>query len=350
MPNQIDFFIMQARDYCDHDTLPTEKIFHDWEAHCLNCVIKRNYDPTLSDCVVPTCSNSGPIDTAHVTLTEKCEAASGSHDAHRRLWAQKQRARRLEDDGHGHGGGGDPWEWEGTFATAGIDSLTLRLKVGDEGAEAYPDFIDPGGRDPREEVAEGRHGFIHMHTNGANPDANFPAHGSNNTADASGACTPLTSDGTIELGTCYTLTLNQALDESTYKINVAAVDNIILYAEHLPIEFEQSAHYLTTPPARTSSRSSRSPTRPATATGHDAARRDARAEERGDQPSLVVAYYDLCGYDTCRRTSRMTFTTTRSHSRTTPTPSADVDQLACPSPPAPAAEKHGLIELRSAGT
>ena len=29
------------------------------EAHCLNCVIKRNYDPTLSDCVVPTCSNSG---------------------------------------------------------------------------------------------------------------------------------------------------------------------------------------------------------------------------------------------------------------------------------------------------
>ena len=363
MTHQVDFFIMQAHhDYCDHDTLPTgaEKIFHDWEAHCLNCVIKRNYDPTLSDCVVPTCSNSGPIDTAHVTLTEKCEAASGGHDhAHRRLWAQKQRARRLEDDGHGHGGGGDPWEWEGTFATAGVDSLTLRLqKVGDEGAEAYPDdFITIlVGDIPAEEVAEGRAGFIHMHTDGANPDANFPGHGSNNTADANGACTPLTSDGTIELGTCYTLTLNQALDESTYKINVAAVDNIILYAEHLPIEFEQTAHYLyntangedVEPIEQKPDPAGRCCDSFMTLPGATAEQKNAVTGAFGS----IVAYHDLCGHDDLPSYVEKDFHDYEESCENyfCNAVGPDVDQLACPSPPAPAAEKHGLIELHGAGT
>ena len=193
-----------------------------------------------------------------------------------------------------------------------MDSLTFRLQKVEGVAncaaadgKCYPDdyiTIMVAAIDA-DEAAEGRAGIVHMHTDaGANPDAVWPAAGSNGTPDANGACTPIANGGTITPGpTCYTLTLNQALDESTYKINVAAVDNIILYAEHLPIEFEQSAHYLYN-----------------TANGEDVEPIEQKPDPAGkcceSQTDMfgstadsvkatigafksVVAYHDLCDYD-----------------------------------------------------
>ena len=71
MTNQVDFFIMQAHhDYCDHDTLRTgdEKIFHDWESFCLNCVIKREHDDKLKDCPQVTCTDHSILDGATYQL------------------------------------------------------------------------------------------------------------------------------------------------------------------------------------------------------------------------------------------------------------------------------------------
>ena len=146
---------------------------------------------------------------------------------------------RIED-AHGHGaGGGDPWEWEGIFPTGSANSLTFRLqKVGEEGAKAYPDdymtiMVAPIDAD---EAAEGRAGIVHMHTDaGANPAANWPADGSNSTADANGACTPIANGDTMTLGaTCYTLTLDQAAAESKYMITIPADVAQIFARMHVP--------------------------------------------------------------------------------------------------------------------
>ena len=98
-----------------------------------------------------------------------------------------------------------------------------------------------------EEAAEGRAGIVHMHTDaGANPDAVWPADGSNGTPNAGGACEAVVNGGTMTLGAkCYTLTLDQAAAESKYMITIPdGVAHIVMFAEHLPVEFEDTAHYL----------------------------------------------------------------------------------------------------------
>ena len=128
MTNQVDFFIMQAHhDYCDHDTLPTgaEKIFHDWEAHCLNCVIKREDDDNLADCPAAPARLTHPRRRARHARGPRARARGDGH-AHRRLWAQEQRARRSRQPRRrpptapaaAAAGSG-----RASAATAGVDSL-----------------------------------------------------------------------------------------------------------------------------------------------------------------------------------------------------------------------------------
>ena len=363
MYNQVNFFIMQAHhDYCDHDTLPTgaEKYFHDWESHCLNCAIKRNYETTLKDCPAVTCSDHSILDAAHFTLVNNCEpAAGGDGHAHRRLWAQERRARRLEEDAHAHGAaGGDPWGGEGIFPTAGADSLTLRLqKVGDEGAKAYPDdymtiMVAPIDAD---EAAEGRAGIVHMHTDaGANPGANWPADGSNSTADANGACTGLVSctgsnDAACTMTpgtTCYTLTLDQANAESYYKIDPTGIAHIVMFAEHLPVEFEDTAHYLVdTVGMGTDAEVDVEPS----AQKPDPAGKCCESqidmfEATADSVKAtigafksVVAYHDLCGHDELPDMVEKDFHDYEANCAAHFCNAVEkgVDQLACPSPPSP---------------
>ena len=368
MTNQVDFFIMQAHhDYCDHDTLRTgdEKIFHDWESHCLNCVIKRGHDDKLDDCPHVTCSDHSILDAAHFTLVNNCEAAAGGDGhAHRRLWAQERRARRLasHEGGHGHGAaGGDPWEWEGIFPTAGADSLTFRLqKVGEEGAKAYPDdymtiMVAPIDAD---EAAEGRAGIVHMHTDaGANPDENWPADGSNGTPNAGGACTGLVScTGTNDAActvtpgtTCYTLTLDQANAESYYKIATTGIAHIVMFAEHLPVEFEDTAHYLVnTVGMGTDAEVDVEPS----AQKPDPAGKccESQADMFGSTADSVkatigafksvVAYHDLCGHDELPPMVEHDFHDYEANCAAHFCNAVEkgVDQLACPSPPPPSTD------------
>lgn len=79
---QTAFFVLQAHhDYCDHDTLTTaeEEIVHDWEAHCINCKIHRQYDANLEMCPTIDCKDPAPAETAFQTLNSTCTpGATGS--------------------------------------------------------------------------------------------------------------------------------------------------------------------------------------------------------------------------------------------------------------------------------
>ena len=364
MTNQVDFFIMQAHhDYCDHDTLRTgdEKIFHDWESFCLNCVIKRGHDDKLDDCPHVTCSDHSILDAAHFTLVNNCEAAAGGDGhAHRRLWAQERRARRLAADDHGHAAGADPWEYEGVFPTGGVDSLTFRLQKveGVTGCTAadgkcYPDdyITIMVAAIAAEEVAEGRAGIVHMHTDaGANPDAVWPAAGSNGTPDANGACTPVVNGGTITPGaTCYTLTLDQAAAESKYMIDTTGIAHIVMFAEHLPIEFEDSAHYLVnTVGEGTADEVDVEPSvqKPDPAgkccesqTDMFGSTADSVKATIGAFKS-VVAYHDLCGHDELPDMVEKDFHDYEANCAAHFCNAVEkgVDQLACPSPPPPSTD------------
>ena len=246
MKTQVDFFILQAHhDYCDHDVLPTdsEKYFHDWEEYCLNCVISRNYEATLKACPQINCKDQSIIDAAHYVLETTCEAASGGH-AHRRLSVIKAaQERRLSGEGEPNIVEGTNVEWEGSFATPG-DEVVFRLQkvtgVTDCAAAddlCYPDAaIDVVVLSITEEDAKTRSGLAKYHAAAAAAWGN----------EVDGVdCTAVADGGTVTVGGgCHTLTLNQAAAESKYTINTAGVGHIILFAQHVPIEFERDAHYL----------------------------------------------------------------------------------------------------------
>merc|ERR1719194_247695 len=45
-------------------------------------------------------------------------------------------------------------------------------------------------------------------------------------------------------GSCFTLTVDDSKDDSTFTINTAGITGILVYAQHVPTEFERDAHYL----------------------------------------------------------------------------------------------------------
>ena len=320
-------------------------------------MIKREHDDKLKDCPAVTCSDHSILDAAHFTLVNNCEAAAGGDGhAHRRLWAQERRARRLEEDAHGHGaGGGDPWEYEGIFPTAGASSLTFRLQKveQDSGPKAYPDdyITIMVAEIDADEAAEGRAGIVHMHTDaGANPDANWPAAPYKGSEDANGQCTKVVSGGTITLGaTCYTLTLDQDAAESKYMIDTAGVANIVMFAEHLPVEFENTAHYLVNTVGEGTadevdvepSAQKPDPAGKCCESQMDmfGATADSMKATIGAFKS-VVAYHDLCGHDELPPMVEHDFHDYEANCAAHFCNAVEkgVDQLACPSPPPPSTD------------
>jgi hypothetical protein len=81
MQCQIAFFVLQAHhDLCDHDdlTVSQERLVHDFEAGCLNCVMSRAYDVDLRDCNQPACEDNAPAEAAYQLLEVQCETDPSS--------------------------------------------------------------------------------------------------------------------------------------------------------------------------------------------------------------------------------------------------------------------------------
>merc|ERR1719271_256048 len=62
-----------------------------------------------------------------------------------------------------------------------------------------------------------------------------------------GACTVVEDGGSMTPaadGSCFDLTVDDSKDDSTFTIDTAGITGILVYAQHVPIEFERDTHYL----------------------------------------------------------------------------------------------------------
>ena len=135
-----------------------------------------------------------------------------------------------EDDHAGHDHGEDePYEWGGIFDVSEVDSIQwVAQKVDGAYADAMMTFIIMGVSSGDEATLEG-----------AEPDADA--------LFETGSCTEVdVGDAAIvpSTSTCYELHFDTSVDTSTYDIDVAGVNFVVIFTEHLPYEFESDTHYL----------------------------------------------------------------------------------------------------------
>ena len=149
--------------------------------------------------------------------------------------------------------------------------------------------------------------------------------------------------------TCYTLTLDQANAESYYKIATTGIAHIVMFAEHLPVEFEDTAHYLVNTvgmgtDAEVDVEPSAQKPDPA---GKCCESQMDMFEATADSMKAtigafksVVAYHDLCGHDELPPMVEQDFHDYEANCAAHFCNAVEkgVDQLACPSPPPPSTD------------
>ena len=149
--------------------------------------------------------------------------------------------------------------------------------------------------------------------------------------------------------TCYTLTLDQANAESYYKIATTGIAHIVMFAEHLPVEFEDTAHYLVNTvgmgtDAEVDVEPSAQKPDPA---GKCCESQMDMFEATADSMKAtigafksVVAYHDLCGHDELPPMVEHDFHDYEANCAAHFCNAVEkgVDQLACPSPPPPSTD------------
>jgi hypothetical protein len=128
-------------------------------------------------------------------------------------------------DGHGHDGG-EHFEWAGIFETPGKVYTWTAQKVEGTYADASMKLVALPAVDATEAVldtlfGEGAHSLALSCID----------------VDAGGAINP-------KEDTCYNLRFDQDLWQSLFTINASATGAIAFFTEHVPTEFEATAHYL----------------------------------------------------------------------------------------------------------
>ena len=79
-----DYFIIQSHhDFCDHDQVPEaiEDGLHDFEGVCEDCIIRRQYNPSLPQCPSITCSDPTEANNAYADLTDASNGCSSDCSA-----------------------------------------------------------------------------------------------------------------------------------------------------------------------------------------------------------------------------------------------------------------------------
>ena len=131
-----------------------------------------------------------------------------------------------DHDGHSHGDEGGSFEWAGIFETPLSSYLWTAQKV--DGA-----YVDPAMKLvalPATTLTQ--QGLHDMETMGK--------------AAMELTCTDVPSGGTITpaANTCYHLQFDASTWQTLFKVDTSAVSGVAFFAEHVPTEFEATAHYL----------------------------------------------------------------------------------------------------------
>ena len=118
------------------------------------------------------------------------------------------------------------FEWGGTFAVADSSHKWLMQKVGGK-------YVDPSMK------------LVIFPT--TTPDKKtMEAHEAKGDALMEGTCTDVQDKGTIKpvaAGSCFNLVVG-AGDDSSYTIDTTGLTGIVVFAQHVPTEFERDMHYL----------------------------------------------------------------------------------------------------------
>eukprot|EP00956_Cyclotella_meneghiniana_P015861 scaffold24640_cov68-Cyclotella_meneghiniana.AAC.6 len=123
------------------------------------------------------------------------------------------------------------WEWAGTFELADASHTWIVQKT--DGS-----YVDPSMKIVfyAVDVPSDIDATIHMYEEEAAALID----------SADGSCVEITSGNTIDLATqaCYTLVFDQENDDSTFPIDTDGLAGMVVFGQHVPIEFERDMHYL----------------------------------------------------------------------------------------------------------
>ena len=131
-------------------------------------------------------------------------------------------AMTLAGEGHGE----HAFEWAGIFETPENDYLWTAQKVNEQYADASMKLVALPATSITE---EGLHALEEQGEEALNL-----------------TCTELQNGGTIipATNTCYKLIFKQSVWQSLYNVDASSVTGIAFFTEHVPTEFEATAHYL----------------------------------------------------------------------------------------------------------
>jgi len=135
----------------------------------------------------------------------------------------------MSEEGHGHGGG-DAFEWAGIFETPETTYLWTAQKTKTSSGMAYVDATMKMAVLPASDATEAA-----LHA--------LEGEGSHS---LSMSCTEVLSGGIITPmeDKCYLLRFKQDWWQSLYTIDATGQAHLAFFTEHVPTEFENTAHYL----------------------------------------------------------------------------------------------------------
>eukprot|EP00592_Proboscia_alata_P006184 CAMPEP_0194357130 /NCGR_PEP_ID=MMETSP0174-20130528/4658_1 /TAXON_ID=216777 /ORGANISM="Proboscia alata, Strain PI-D3" /LENGTH=383 /DNA_ID=CAMNT_0039127023 /DNA_START=407 /DNA_END=1558 /DNA_ORIENTATION=- len=260
------YYIVQSHhDYCPEADIPqeVEDGFHDYDETCAACKIKRLFTDDAPACPVPNCEdNSG--NEAYVSLIDNgclsdcssdtcrdhffmlrsvhdsCEhdvlsraSEEGLHDMEvpcvSQICNQAEGAdnQLVCDDHSGHDHGDGAFEWAGVF------------KVNDSTHKWSMQKVDGAYADPTMRL-------VLFSTDSIIEETIHSLEGSAETFIEGGSCMIIEDKGSMSpvtaAGSCFELHVGSG-DDSMFTIDTSGISGLVVYAQHVPIEFERDQHY-----------------------------------------------------------------------------------------------------------
>jgi len=212
-------------DFCLHDQVPKEVEvgFHDLEEVCAAiCVIGRMKDPDHQACKAMECPDSAGVDKVIATLADnecdkKCpEDKCGN--AFRELRIIHDTCQAKDDKA---------WEWAGIFKIADKKHTWSMQKVDGKYADQTMRLALIPTTTPTEATME----------ENENKGSNLLRDDKCKVVEAGEEMKP------VAAGSCFELHVDDSKDDSTWPIDTDGLSGLIVYAQHVPIEFERDRHY-----------------------------------------------------------------------------------------------------------
>ncbi len=263
----LNYYIIQAHhDFCPEATIPEviEDSFHDFDTSCKACDITRDFVEGAPDCPLANCGDTSGNDAYASLISDGCNmdcssdicsdlfftlrvvhddcphdvlsraAEDGLHDLERPCAQHicnrpNSKSSQLVCDNHGHDWGS--YEWVGTFDTVGdLHQWSMQAQWIDGNYK----YADPSMR------------LVFFSTDTTSNEAIYTNEIEAEFLIEGDFCETIqvgeTISGIQATGSCYELHVGNDPD-SVYPVDTTGIARIVVFAQHVPIEFERNRHY-----------------------------------------------------------------------------------------------------------